>query len=393
MEGGKSPGRDDEPRDPSLANRSARADHDGENGEQTSRPRGWRLSALLAAAAAVVLAGLLFLAPSQSQPAATLRTWLGLGSACGNGRVETGEECDDGNESATDRCLPGCRLATCGDGLVRAHVEECDDGNAIPDDGCSPSCLICPGGPDSFASVRSGHCYWRKAERLGWSQAAQSCAREGGHLVTFGDDDEWREINERLLAGGNAPAVWIGLRQEDRNGLRDFGWISGERLLSAHWGIQEPRLYPSDLDCGLQSEAGAWAAASCDEPHAFVCERPVWLVAPRDGHAYRRFLQRMIQPQASAACANLGGHLVTFSDANEQSFVGARFHGTFWIGSVLDDRTKRFVWATGEPLSYTDFAPGEPNFITQQKCLALEVDRRWYNRECDQRLGYVCEVE
>jgi cysteine-rich repeat protein len=393
MERGKSPTRDDSARAPAPAEKAARADTDPHGGGGAAWPRGWRLSALLAAAAAAVLGGLLFLAPSQSQPAATLRTWLGIGSACGNGRLEPGEECDDGNASATDRCLPSCRLAACGDSFVRTHVEDCDDGNALPDDGCSPSCLACPTGPDSFASVRSGHCYWRRADRLGWPQAAASCARDGGHLVTFGDDDEWREINERLLAGGNGPAVWIGLRQEDRNGLRDFGWVSGERVLSAHWGIQEPRLYPEDLDCGLQSEAGAWAAASCDEPHAFVCERPPWVVSPRDGHAYRRFLQRVTQPEAAAACAALGGHLVTFSDASEQAFVGGRSHGTFWIGSVLDERSKRFVWVTGEPLGYSDFAPGEPNFIQQQKCLALDVDRRWYNRECDQRHGYVCEIE
>ena len=54
-------------------------------------------------------------------------------------------------------------------------------------------------------------------------------------------------MNERLLAGGNTSPVWIGLLREDRHGLRDFGWVSGERVLSAHWGIQEPRRNPADL--------------------------------------------------------------------------------------------------------------------------------------------------
>jgi cysteine-rich repeat protein len=385
MEGGKSPGRDDQPRDPSVEVEL--------RGSGAARPRG-RLSMLAAAGAVTLIAlvGIVLLSPAQFQPAATMRQWLGIGSACGNGRVEQGEECDDGNLAANDRCLPTCKLASCGDGVVRAHVEECDDGNRNPDDGCSNACLSCPRSPDSFASASSGHCYWRQGDRLSWQEAAAACARARGHLVSFGDDDEWREVNERLLAGGNGPAVWIGLRQEDRNGLREFGWVSGERVLSAHWGIQEPRRSPEDLDCGLQSEAGAWAAASCDDPHAFVCERPAWAVSPRDGHAYRRFVQRVKQPEAEAVCKAEGGHLVTFSDANEQAFVGGRFHGTFWIGSVLDEKTKKFAWATGEPVQYTDFAPGEPNFLTDQKCLALEVDRRWYNRECGQRHGFVCEV-
>ena len=29
-------------------------------------------------------------------------------AACGNGTVETGEECDDGNDLSTDGCTTGC---------------------------------------------------------------------------------------------------------------------------------------------------------------------------------------------------------------------------------------------------------------------------------------------
>src|SRR5512141_1780697 len=42
---------------------------------------------------------------------------------CGNGVVETGEECDDGNPSDTDACTNACLNATCGDGLVQDGVE------------------------------------------------------------------------------------------------------------------------------------------------------------------------------------------------------------------------------------------------------------------------------
>ena len=45
---------------------------------------------------------------------------------CGNGRVDAGEECDDGNADDTDGCLSDCRTAVCGDGFVRGGVEDCD---------------------------------------------------------------------------------------------------------------------------------------------------------------------------------------------------------------------------------------------------------------------------
>jgi cysteine-rich repeat protein len=59
---------------------------------------------------------------------------------CGDGVVELGEECDDGNGDDGDACLSTCKKARCGDGVVRRDVEACDDGNVIDTDGCRNSC-------------------------------------------------------------------------------------------------------------------------------------------------------------------------------------------------------------------------------------------------------------
>ncbi len=64
-----------------------------------------------------------------------------LPPSCGNGAVEGGEECDDGNQSNEDDCLINCFLAFCGDGFVREGVETCDDANSNPDDGCNNECI------------------------------------------------------------------------------------------------------------------------------------------------------------------------------------------------------------------------------------------------------------
>lgn len=85
-------------------------------------------------------------------------------SCCGNGRLDRGEECDDGNRESGDGCSLLCEIecpwrddcapvslrgARCGDYLVGAG-EVCDDGNTSPFDGCGPDCLtiepgwICP---------------------------------------------------------------------------------------------------------------------------------------------------------------------------------------------------------------------------------------------------------
>lgn len=93
---------------------------------------------------------------------------------CGNGIIEPGEECDDGNSRDGDGCSADCKIepgykcpeegkicvaAGCGDGIV-AGAEQCDDGNNVSGDGCSADCKVevgweCPnpGEPCEFAVV------------------------------------------------------------------------------------------------------------------------------------------------------------------------------------------------------------------------------------------------
>jgi cysteine-rich repeat protein len=61
---------------------------------------------------------------------------------CGDGILDAGEECDDGNTTSGDGCSATCTLEKepcCGDGILDAG-EECDDGNTTGGDGCSANC-------------------------------------------------------------------------------------------------------------------------------------------------------------------------------------------------------------------------------------------------------------
>lgn len=61
-----------------------------------------------------------------------------LEPVCGNGVVEGEEECDTDHESCVE-----CKLYTpvCGDGVINAD-DECDDGNDDDEDGCDNRCLV-----------------------------------------------------------------------------------------------------------------------------------------------------------------------------------------------------------------------------------------------------------
>ncbi len=60
---------------------------------------------------------------------------------CGNLDVEVGEECDDGNFDDGDGCTASCQTETgCGNGRLEVG-EQCDDDNLTDGDGCSARCL------------------------------------------------------------------------------------------------------------------------------------------------------------------------------------------------------------------------------------------------------------
>ncbi len=68
---------------------------------------------------------------------------------CGDGILQEGERCDDGNEDPFDACLVTCEFARCGDGFQRTDLaqdtegfEQCDDGNFNDRDGCTNTCEL-----------------------------------------------------------------------------------------------------------------------------------------------------------------------------------------------------------------------------------------------------------
>ncbi|HMV67419.1 MAG TPA: choice-of-anchor A family protein, partial [Myxococcota bacterium] len=60
---------------------------------------------------------------------------------CGDGLIDAGEACDDGNVVSGDGCTTSCDAEYCGDG-VRQPAEGCDDGNVSDGDGCASDCTV-----------------------------------------------------------------------------------------------------------------------------------------------------------------------------------------------------------------------------------------------------------
>jgi hypothetical protein len=86
------------------------------------------------------------------------------------------------------------------------------------------------------------------------------------------------------------------------------------------------------------------------------------------GHAYEVVFDTAASYDAATTVAeSLGGHLVSINSAAEQAFVegllvdaGANT-GSYWIGLERSGAGAAFGWASGETLTFSNFASGEPN--------------------------------
>jgi type II secretory pathway pseudopilin PulG len=119
-----------------------------------------------------------------------------------------------------------------------------------------------------------------------------------------------------------------------------------------------------------------------------------------NGSSYYFISDLVSWTEARARAEALGGHLVTFSSAAENSYVSSRFPQTSWIG-LTDERIEdNWEWVTGEPYSYSSWSPLEPNNFQwtpagQDYALTnwASGSGRWDDQSNDGRHGFVVEFD
>lgn len=88
---------------------------------------------------------------------------------------------------------------------------------------------------------------------------------------------------------------------------------------------------------------------------------------PGNGHDYYYTTDEIFTwNNAESWAMALGGHLVVIGDASENNWIMGHLPlvtDYYWLGARDDANTSDgvFVWVTGDPWSYTNWAPGEPD--------------------------------
>ncbi|XP_060067998.1 perlucin-like protein [Ylistrum balloti] len=108
--------------------------------------------------------------------------------------------------------------------------------------------------------------------------------------------------------------------------------------------------------------------------------------------------------EAGGVCKMLGGFLAMIERADELTFLKSALNNLhhndastkqYWIDG--NDLEIENVWRwikTGQTITFTDWAPGEPNAAENDNCLNLwgKSGFRYADNDCEEHYNYVCQI-
>lgn len=113
-----------------------------------------------------------------------------------------------------------------------------------------------------------------------------------------------------------------------------------------------------------------------------------------NGHAYYLSNNPLTWIEARDLCFALGGHLVTISDAAENNFVWSINSGYGLLMGFTDEEVEgTFKWITNEPVSYTNWYPGEPNNSNGIEDYSIMYVNGYWNDIPNGFSNYILEID
>lgn len=170
-------------------------------------------------------------------------------------------------------------------------------------------------------------------------------------------------------------------------GIR-FGDQQGTGSVKFNW-INAPVLSWSDMEitCTMPGVSGDLALIlTTDARERIIVENPFkglsnpssvippegWVKNPDNGHYYRR-TQPLGWTSAEEQAVAQGGHLVTINDRKEELWLRRNFgEGELYLIGFNDlDEEGEWKWSSGEEITYTNWAEGEPNNYNDEDVAAM----------------------
>ncbi len=244
-----------------------------------------------------------------------------------------------------------------------------------------------PGQPDDYQPI-GGEDYaalnFRDTEK--WNDAGSLAKYRGivelnqaGQAGIFGLQASNIIVNE-----GESTATVTVLRTQGASGTvtLDYSTVAGSAIAGQDYVAQSGTLTfaPGETSQSVEITLLDDNLTEGSEAFGFAIDNPSGgtLLAPRtaqvtvrddesvftyNGNTYRFTSGQQSWEAAQAEAVSLGGNLVTVNNAAEQAWLEQTFGSTeeLWIGLTDKDQEGTFVWASGEAVTYTNWAPGQPD--------------------------------
>ena len=111
-----------------------------------------------------------------------------------------------------------------------------------------------------------------------------------------------------------------------------------------------------------------------------------------NGHRYKLITEEKSWKDAEAYCVSLGGHLVTITSEEENSFIQSLINKSTMIGLSDAAEEGAWSWVTGESLTYTNWAKNEPNNQSNEDYVLMQVKGTWNDGHLDrEKWPFICE--
>ncbi len=266
----------------------------------------------------------------------------------------------------------------------------------------------------------NGSSYYFVDELVTWTQAKANAEALGGHLVTFESPAENSYVSTKF-----SQTAWIGLTDQNREG--EWLWETGEPYNYTNWNPGQPDNWLGAQNYALMNwptaSNGRWDDQGASDTNRYVIEystaAPGSLPAgvteianPPNNNRYYLSSSPVSCDQAYSAAIGSGGHLVTISSTQENSFISnsVAAGNRIWLGLNDKDTEGVWRWVTGESVNYTNWyddstTPGveEPNDYNLgnpgEDCAAMNwvgagTWNDWFrNGVFDSNAYYIIEIE
>ncbi|KAF4529630.1 hypothetical protein B566_EDAN011471 [Ephemera danica] len=254
--------------------------------------------------------------------------------------------------------------------------------NAIPSPTLSPSSwpLQTLNGRKYYVDISSAEFTWYAAQA--------ECMKHGMELATIGSQAEHDAITNYIQgAGKGGSEFFIGGNKMGTQCI--YVWDNGEPMTYTNWNTGNPAQQTTE-ECMTWYD-GKWNDLPCSWTKWFICEEVDETTTTTTSTTTTSTTTTTTPcPLACKTSSCLASDGLKTAAINGVPSPTLRILLTVFISGNKIGGQCNYGWESGEPMTYTNWYPGDPAQATIEECMVW-YDNKWGDFPCDWTRWFLCE--